>query len=246
MQIINNFKPKLEYLRDNGRVVGGQFLHELIVSNPVVLFRSLSDKIVTNVKRTSGLWTLISPTENCGFARAYEMVLRIMIFVLFLSQIIMSQSIINTLPGYPNKLPFKLKTGYIGIGETEDVHLFYYFIESERNPTNDPLIIWISGGPDQPVGTGFSYADSFDAWKTSDTLSATQTYNFLKKGYMIGNPFTDKINDLYSRVQFAHRLALLSDELFKSFEENCLGDYSQSNSANAFCQNDLKAISKAT
>ncbi|KAM7476837.1 hypothetical protein LguiB_024080 [Lonicera macranthoides] len=29
-----------------------------------------------------------------------------------------------------------------------------------------------------------------------------------------------------------------------SSEENCLGDYSQSNSANAFCQNDLKAISK--
>lgn len=31
---------------------------------------------------------------------------------------------------------------------------------------------------------------------------------------MIGNPFTDK-SDSNSRVQFAHRLALLSDELFK-------------------------------
>ncbi|KAM7476836.1 hypothetical protein LguiB_024079 [Lonicera macranthoides] len=34
-------------------------------------------------------------------------------------------------------------------------------------------------------------------------------------GYMIGNPLTDKTNDFNSRVQFAHRLALLSDELFK-------------------------------
>lgn len=32
---------------------------------------------------------------------------------------------------------------------------------------------------------------------------------------MIGNPFTDKLSDSNSRVQFAHRLALLSDELFK-------------------------------
>ncbi|KAL6494632.1 hypothetical protein OROGR_031432 [Orobanche gracilis] len=56
-----------------------------------------------------------------------------------------SQSLITTLPGYPGNLPFKLETGYIGVGENNDVQLFYYFIESENDPQKDPLVLWITG-----------------------------------------------------------------------------------------------------
>lgn len=34
---------------------------------------------------------------------------------------------------------------YIGVNEKEDVQFFYYFIESEGNPTEDPLMLWTSG-----------------------------------------------------------------------------------------------------
>ncbi|WOG91892.1 hypothetical protein DCAR_0311147 [Daucus carota subsp. sativus] len=54
---------------------------------------------------------------------------------------------IKFLPGFPGPLPFHLQTGYVGVDENEDVQLFYYFVKSERNPTEDPLIIWLSGGP---------------------------------------------------------------------------------------------------
>lgn len=33
---------------------------------------------------------------------------------------------------------------------------------------------------DYPVGAGFTYATTYDAWTTTDILSATQTYEFLR------------------------------------------------------------------
>lgn len=36
---------------------------------------------------------------------------------------------------------------YIGVGDNETVQLFYYFVESQRSPSQDPLLIWLSAGP---------------------------------------------------------------------------------------------------
>ncbi|KAF7847341.1 hypothetical protein BT93_L3068 [Corymbia citriodora subsp. variegata] len=129
---------------------------------------------------------------------------------------------------------------YVGVGELEEVQLFYYFIESERSPKDDPLLLWLSGGPgcsalygllfeigplqfdysnssgnkpvlklnpyswtkianiiflDAPVGTGFSYATTGTAYDNSDTSSAAQTYEFLRKWLMAHPKFLT--NPLY-------------------------------------------------
>jgi serine carboxypeptidase-like clade 4 len=116
--------------------------------------------------------------------------------------------------------------GYITVNGTYDngTHLFFWMFESRKNPKNDPLIIWLTGGPgcssqlalfyengpyhiqdnltltinpyswnsfasiifiDQPVGTGFSYADYWDDYVTNEDQIAQDLYMFLQEFFRI-------------------------------------------------------------
>lgn len=245
-----------------------------------------------------------------------------------------SQWNVKSLPGFAGDLPFELETGYIGVGEQEELQLFYFFVESQRSPRRDPLMLWLTGGPgcstlsafmyesgpvkfnsanytggipelilneytwtqklniiylDAPVGTGYSYSTTQEGYYTSDTLSAEATYQFLRKwlydhpqflenqlyiggdsysgiivpmvvlkisdgnlagveptlnlqGYMLGNPKTDYFIDTNAKVPFAHRLALISNALYKLAEEGCDGNYVFVDSNNAPCLTALGEI----
>ncbi|VAH63885.1 serine carboxypeptidase-like 2 [Triticum dicoccoides] len=54
---------------------------------------------------------------------------------------------ITHVKGFDGPLPFYLETGYVEVDDTHGTELFYYFIQSERSPREDPLILWITGGP---------------------------------------------------------------------------------------------------
>ncbi|KAK9941845.1 hypothetical protein M0R45_007538 [Rubus argutus] len=166
----------------------------------------------------------------------------VLVLVVLYFNTVSSTSIIKTLPGFSGDLPFKLETGYVGVGDLDDVQLFYYFIESEGSPEHDPLVLWLTGGPgcsgfsglvyesigplsfdyanstgnkpqlklnpyswtkvaniifiDAPVGTGYSYARTWEGYNNmSDTLSAAETYQFLRKWLMDHPNFLN--NSLY-------------------------------------------------
>ncbi|KAL7236397.1 hypothetical protein ACSBR1_019642 [Camellia fascicularis] len=248
-----------------------------------------------------------------------------LLLLLLSAQAVLGGHIVKYLPGYDGELPFKLETGYVRVNESE---LFYYFIESQGNPQEDPIFLWLTGGPgcssffglvyeigpmefviqnytgglpklryypyawtksasiillDAPVGTGFSYSRTADGWPTSDSKSAEQSYQFLTKwfdehpqylavqlfvggdsysgitvplvtkkivdgnkdgvkpfmnlkGYLLGSPRTDSVIDENSKVVFAHRMALISDEIYKNAKKGCNETCVNVDPANTACR----------
>ncbi|XP_076932160.1 serine carboxypeptidase-like 13 [Bidens hawaiensis] len=261
------------------------------------------------------------------------------IFIMFMSSSLLeANSIVKNLPGFKGDLPFTLETGYVGVGEDNEIQVFYYFVESQRDPLRDPLLFYLTGGPgcsglypfifqigpviidfgnstrerltlelnpnswaktasiifvDLPVGTGFSYGTTYKASKSSDSISAQHSYEFLVKwfeehprflnnplyisgisymgllvpvvtleiyqgnergdqpqlnikGCLVVSPLTDKFSDYNSRLEFAHRLALISDDIYESTKEACHGNYIDIDPENAICSNRLQRVDECT
>ncbi|KAJ9538217.1 hypothetical protein OSB04_030950 [Centaurea solstitialis] len=216
------------------------------------------------------------------------------------SEVIESQFLVKTLPGFLGELPFTLETGYIGVGESDDVHSYFTTSSNLKGTQKTTLscfgsqealvvlaasIIFV----DQPAGSGYSYAKIPEASITNDTLSTMLAYQFLRKwlvdhpkflnnplyvagdsysgivvpiitqeiydgnevgegpkinikGYILGNPLTDTSSDFNSRIPYAHRMALLSDAIYKSTKENCNGEYLKVDPDNSLCINDLQVV----
>ncbi|WCJ18016.1 serine carboxypeptidase-like 1 [Euphorbia peplus] len=129
------------------------------------------------------------------------MLLGLILVLLSILNRVESQLIVKTLPGFHGNLPFILETGYVGVGEKEEVQLFHYFFESERNPEKDPLLIWISSGPGCSVLTAvlyqtgpimFDYANSREGKPTLiiNPYSWTKFANILYLDFPVGTGFS--------------------------------------------------------
>lgn len=87
-------------------------------------------------------------------------------------------SLITQLPGFTSTFPSKHYSGYITLdghprSESPPKNLFYYFVESERNPKTDAVVLWLNGGPGCSSFDGFVYEHgpfNFQAGKTKNSL----------------------------------------------------------------------------
>ena len=51
---------------------------------------------------------------------------------------------ITSLPGLNFSVPYEMYAGYIPVQEKS---YFYYFVTSQNDSANDPVVLWLNGGP---------------------------------------------------------------------------------------------------
>eukprot|EP00475_Leptophrys_vorax_P039794 TRINITY_DN724_c0_g2_i1.p1 TRINITY_DN724_c0_g2~~TRINITY_DN724_c0_g2_i1.p1 ORF type:complete len:441 (+),score=88.36 TRINITY_DN724_c0_g2_i1:64-1386(+) len=153
-------------------------------------------------------------------------------------------------------------SGYITVNTQVDSggHIFYWMFESRKDPTHDPVVLWMTGGPgcsseiaifleqgpyridettgaisanphpwnaianvifvDQPVGSGFSYADYSDDYVTSETQVAEDMYQFLQ-GFFSKYPQYKGLDFFVTGESYAgHYVPAVSNRIFNANKKN--------------------------
>jgi len=60
---------------------------------------------------------------------------------------------ITSLPGLATLPSFDMYSGYLDVTATKKLH--YWFVESQGNPSSDPVVVWLNGGPGCSSMEGF-------------------------------------------------------------------------------------------
>ncbi|KAH3761407.1 Serine carboxypeptidase 2 [Pelomyxa schiedti] len=99
---------------------------------------------------------------------------------------------VTDIPGVdPSEYTFSMYSGYVGVGDASLGHrLFFYIVESQRDPANDPVIVKIGGGPGcSAVGEGFFEVGPFVAEPDGESLRVNQwSYNTVANLIYLDSP----------------------------------------------------------
>jgi len=60
---------------------------------------------------------------------------------------------ITSLPGLSKMPDFEMYSGYLDVTNTKKLH--YWFVQSQNDPKNDPVVVWLNGGPGCSSMEGF-------------------------------------------------------------------------------------------
>ncbi|XP_018490155.1 serine carboxypeptidase-like 21 [Raphanus sativus] len=95
---------------------------------------------------------------------------------------------VTKLSGFSGTFPSKHYAGYVAIDKERNKNLWYYFVESERNASTDPVVIWLNGGPGCSSMDGFIYEHgpfNFERTKTKEPRLHLNPYSWSKVSNII-------------------------------------------------------------
>ncbi|KAK6257207.1 hypothetical protein QUC31_000666 [Theobroma cacao] len=175
----------------------------------------------------------------------------VVLFLFFLlkvcSQPRTSHSLVKFLPGFEGPLPFELETGYVDVEESDDVQLFYYFVESERNPGEDPLLLWLTGGPGCSGLSGLVYeiGNGADLYELYDVIYLSSFKSLLQVSRVSSFSNWAKL-PCHQKEKALKRFSIKQsvDFVFQSLKRSCRGEYQNINPSNVECQKDLQYYTK--
>lgn len=115
-------------------------------------------------------------------------------------------------------------TGYFDINE-DDKHLFFWFFESRNDPANDPVILWLNGGPGCSSMTGlfFELGPSSINGTTLEPVRNPYSWNsnasviFLEQPVGVGFSYADK-STVSSTQQAAEDVLAFLQLFFTKFD----------------------------
>ena len=102
-----------------------------------------------------------------------------------------SEHLIENLPGLVNgsSVNFKQYAGYVMLDEKRNKKLFYWFVESQRNPAEDPLVLWMNGGPGySSLGGFFTEHGPFHPRKDGSIELFKQSWNHVANVLYVESP----------------------------------------------------------
>lgn len=102
-----------------------------------------------------------------------------------------ANDLIQTLPGINFAPNFKQYAGYITVDEAHGRKLFYWLVESQRDPANDDVLLWQNGGPGcSSLGGGLmSELGPFYPNATADGLDSNPyAWNTISTNIFIDSP----------------------------------------------------------
>ena len=139
---------------------------------------------------------------------------------------------VKQLPGWSGSLPSKQYSGYLTVGQK---HLHYWLVLSEDDPDNDPVTLWLNGGPGCSSLDGYLYEQGpFHAVESDPTTLYYNNYTWAKRSSMlyleapagVGFSFSDDWRDYATddeQTADTNRRAL--DVFFKGFPELMTNDF---------------------
>ncbi|CAL0328182.1 unnamed protein product [Lupinus luteus] len=154
-----------------------------------------------------------------------------------LTQSAPESSLITNLPGFNGTLPSKHYAGYVTVNQSQDRNLYYYFVESEGQPSKDPVVLWLDDGPGCSSLDGFIYEHGpfkFEKPKTKGSLPTLQLnpYSWSKVSNIIyldspagvGFSYSKNKSDYYTgdakTAKDTHFFLLKWFELYPEFLQN--------------------------